>query len=382
MKVAIFTSAHLADDIRIYHKQILSLLNAGYEIYYYTNRADASMSHSANAKRSIKSNNKLHVFFNQDYNEERRLARFLRSLFILKILNKNCSVFHFHDPDLIVTGLLLKLMGKKVIYDVHEDYQASILSKTYLPQFMRKTLSFGYRHLEKIAAKFFDAIVCATPAISARFTNCTNKDVITINNYPLLSEIFVDHYNTNRQNQFIYSGGITPPRGVHNIISALKMVNKDIPCRLKLIGQIHPESYEKFLKNLDGWEYVDYLGYLDRPAMFENFSKVKFGIITFLPFPNHIDAQPNKLFEYMSAGLPIISSNFPLWSAIVDGEKIGVCVDPEDPINIAAGIQNLLRTDTDKLMEMGGRARSLVLAKYNWDVEASKLIELYRKFEK
>jgi glycosyltransferase involved in cell wall biosynthesis len=57
-------------------------------------------------------------------------------------------------------------------------------------------------------------------------------------------------------------------------------------------------------------------------------AKSKAGVVFFYPLPNYIDAQPNKMFEYMSAGLPIITSNFPVWREIVEGNECGLCVDP------------------------------------------------------
>ena len=53
--------------------------------------------------------------------------------------------------------------------------------------------------------------------------------------------------------------------------------------------------------------------------------------VLFHPLPNHIDAQPNKMFEYMSAGLPLIASNFPLWRKAVEG------IVPMNALGVAFG---------------------------------------------
>ncbi|MNG05930.1 GDP-mannose-dependent alpha-(1-6)-phosphatidylinositol monomannoside mannosyltransferase [compost metagenome] len=102
------------------------------------------------------------------------------------------------------------------------------------------------------------------------------------------------------------------------------------------------------------------------------------GVVTFLPAPNHIDAQPNKMFEYMSAGIPVIGSNFPLWKTIIEGNQCGVCVDPADPVEIAAAIDHLFIHQSEA-REMGVRGRIAVLEKYNWDSEGAKLIALYQE---
>ncbi|MCY1522537.1 Glycosyl transferases group 1 [compost metagenome] len=102
------------------------------------------------------------------------------------------------------------------------------------------------------------------------------------------------------------------------------------------------------------------------------------GVVTFLSAPNHIDAQPNKMFEYMSAGIPVVGSNFPLWKSIIEGNRCGVCVDPANPTEIAEAIDYLF-THQAEAREMGARGRAAVLDKYNWDGEGVKLLSLYRE---
>ncbi|MBD3768073.1 MAG: glycosyltransferase, partial [Gammaproteobacteria bacterium] len=100
------------------------------------------------------------------------------------------------------------------------------------------------------------------------------------------------------------------------------------------------------------------------------------GLVTFLPAPNHIDAQPNKMFEYMSAGLPIITSIFPLWREIVEGNQCGLCVDPLDPQAIGEAIQYLIDNPVEA-EQMGKNGRQAVEQKYNWTIEEQKLLDLY-----
>jgi glycosyltransferase involved in cell wall biosynthesis len=92
--------------------------------------------------------------------------------------------------------------------------------------------------------------------------------------------------------------------------------------------------------------------------------------------PNHIDAQPNKMFEYMSAGLPLIASDFPLWREIVEGNDCGVCVDPADPAAIAEAIDRLVE-NPDLARRMGENGQRAVHERYNWAIEEKKLLALY-----
>ena len=125
-----------------------------------------------------------------------------------------------------------------------------------------------------------------------------------------------------------------------------------------------------------GWDRVEELGTLGRSEVAQLFGQVSAGLVIFLPEPNHVEAMPNKLFEYMSAGIPVIASDFPLWHGIVEGAGCGLLVDPLDPRAIAGAIEHLL-THPEEAEAMGRRGRQAVERWYNWENEESKLLQLY-----
>ena len=100
------------------------------------------------------------------------------------------------------------------------------------------------------------------------------------------------------------------------------------------------------------------------------------GLVTFLPEPNHIEAQPNKMFEYMAAEMPVIASDFPLWKEIIEGNNCGICVNPTNPEDISTAIKYLLINENIAL-EMGRNGAKAVAQKYNWNMEKQKLLNLY-----
>ena len=102
------------------------------------------------------------------------------------------------------------------------------------------------------------------------------------------------------------------------------------------------------------------------------------GVVTFLPLPNHINAQPNKIFEYMAAGLPVIGSNFPLWKELIEGNACGLCVNPTQPSEIAAAI-HYLASHPEQALQMGANGKKMVQNTYNWTAEERKLQAFYQK---
>ncbi len=80
----------------------------------------------------------------------------------------------------------------------------------------------------------------------------------------------------------------------------------------------------------------------------------------------------------MSARLPVIASNFPLWREIIEGNKCGLCVDPLNPEEIAAAITWIVEHPAEAEV-MGKNGRKAVEERYNWNTEGEKLLALYRQ---
>jgi glycosyltransferase involved in cell wall biosynthesis len=381
-KICVFTSTHLEHDIRIFKKQIKCLLDAGFEVFYYTNKENLNI--RKEYQKNIESYNypNLEVHYNKSYNEDRRLSRLLKAFVFILYLPKDCIVYHFHDPDLLFTGLLLKISGKKVIYDVHENYGETIADKEYLPKILRKISSAFFSAYETFCCRFYDVIICATPHIESRFRKSGIDKTIVINNYPFKTE-FSPTTDSDRIKEIsiIYAGGITRKRGISQLLQSLQLVDDANQFKLILAGEIYPSSFEDELKAFKGWENVEYTGILSRSDLKEALISSIAGIALFLPEKNHINSQPNKLFEYMSAGIPVICSNFPLWRKIVEGNQCGICVDPENLSEIAQGI-NYILLNPDRAREMGANGRKIVETIYNWESEEPKLITVYENLLK
>ena len=307
-------------------------------------------------------------------NNSGRLSRFTKTTrrVYKKAINIDADIYHFHDPELMPSAYFLKLRGKKVIYDAHEDLPRQLLSKPYLGEFSKKLLSFLIEKVEFFFASKFTAIVTATPYIRDRFLKI-NSNTLDVNNFPLLGELFDSSSTVVKKNQVCYIGGITEIRGIENLINACDKINGT----LVLAGKFQNQSLEQKVKSFKGWQNVDYRGFINRDEAKLVLSESKAGIVTFLAEPNHIHSQPNKMFEYMSAQLPVICSDFKLWKSIIEGHNCGFCVNPNDSIQIAEKI-NLLFDDSDAVTSLGLNGRKAVLKKFNWSIEEEKLFKLYK----
>ena len=362
MRVCHLTSVHTRYDTRIFLKECSSLAKNGYEV---------SLIVADDLGCEIKDGIKI---IDVGKNNSGRLSRFIKTTrkVYRKAVSLDADIYHFHDPELIFFAYLLKLKAKKVIYDAHEDLPRQLLSKPYLGKFSKTILSFLIEKIENFFASRFTAIITATPFIKCRFLKLNNY-TIDINNFPLMGELFDSSSGVVKKNQVCYVGGISEIRGIESLINACDKINGT----LVLAGQFQNEFLEQRVKSLAGWKNVDYRGFINRDEVKLVLSESKAGIVTFLSEPNHINSQPNKMFEYMSAQLPVICSNFKTWKSIIEVHECGFCIDPEKDITIANKINFLFEND-NVVSNYGKNGREAVLNKFNWSIEENKLLNLYR----
>lgn len=364
MKICHFTSVHTRYDTRIFLKECRSLAHAGYETILVVADGNGDEEKDGVSIRDVgKGNGRI----DRILNVTRRVLR--------KAISINADIYHFHDPELIPAGLKLKRLGKQVIFDSHEDVPKQLLSKPYLNKPAKLVLSRLIGVYEYWACRRFDAIVAATPYIRDKFLKI-NERTVDINNFPMCGELASNYGWQNKQPTVCYIGGISEARGIRELVQALGCLESN--ARLELVGRFSEHSIESEVRSYPGWSRVDALGFVDRAGVREVLARSIAGLVTFHSAPNHIDAQPNKMFEYMSAGIPVIGSDFPLWREIIHGNNCGKCVDPLNPMEIAQAMDFFI-DNPDVAKQMGENGQKAVREKYNWLAEERKLMSLYNR---
>jgi glycosyltransferase involved in cell wall biosynthesis len=359
------TSAHYTEDARIFAKECISLARAGY-------RVALVVPEEGTCRRRVDGVEIIPV-----RRRAGRRGRMLASTIAvgLTALRRQASIYHFHDPELIPVGLLLRLLGKRVIYDAHEDMPRDILFKNWIPPRLRRLASLVTEAVEWFTGRTLSGVVAATPVIARRFPP---RRTALVQNFAKLSEFPVTKERPRTASHAIaYVGSVSVERCAIEMVEAIARIERFPNSRLLLAGYIESDELAARLAAMAGWSRVDYRGFQPRPGIVRILEEAVAGLAIFYPVQSYVESQPVKMFEYMAAGLPVIAADFPRFREIVEGSRCGICVPPRDPGAIATAIEWIF-DHPEEAREMGRRGRNLVLDIFNWEGQERSLLQLYR----
>ena len=309
-----------------------------------------------------------------------RLGRFVIGNFkILKfgLVNK-MDLLHFHDPELLPSMIFLKFIGKRIIFDMHENFPLQILTKTYLPKFVRIVLSKVMQFFQNISF-YFIPVIFSEFSYGKYFPTIREKE--TILNYPLKNEVL--SIKAEKLNEFTigYMGSVTIERGALIMLEAVSRLRKQgESINILFVGPLDNNIKEhsiciEAIKN--GWAI--FKGRLKPREGWFLMSQCHIGMAVLKNSPNFVESYPTKLFEYMLLNIPIITSNFPLYKEIMDDAECGIVVNPNSNIEICDAILEI-KNSKKKRMLMGYNGKKAAIEKYSW--ETSELYKIKRFYNK
>jgi glycosyltransferase involved in cell wall biosynthesis len=365
--VMLANAGHTAFDTRIFQKEATTLTNAGYQVTIIVPHSKSELVNGVQIEVVPLPNKGWKKLTICPWNIFRKALNYPRQ-----------AIFHIHDSELLVIGLLLRLTGRRVIYDAHEDTPRQIAYQHWIPWWIKKPYAWFYFILEKLAGWFFNAIIVAEPIIARYFPQRKTR---LVRNFSKL-ESFKSQENVkpycNREKTLIYIGLLSEPRGLFEMAKSFSLASERQPeLKFKMGGKFSPPSLEKQV--LDKYR-IQYLGWI----VYENLPSVLFdaqiGIIIPQPNPRYTTNYPVKLFEYMAAGLPVIASKFGESAFFVKECNGGLLVDPQNTEEVASAIKWLIDNPVEA-EAMGKRGQEMIFKTYNWEVESNGLLELYKSFE-
>jgi len=361
------TTVHPWWDNRVSNKMVTGLAEAGFPVYFILN------SYPPNQKPSFKCLN-IKTLERKSGIKERVVKNFIAYKKASSIPQK--GIFHFHDPEMIFVAAAMRLRGWKVIYDVHEDVYLDIAQKPYFGKIAQLILPYLFRAIEQTIIKLFGfQLVLAEKSYKKRYPKG-----IEILNYP--KQTLSKNHN-NRQNyqeiSLLYTGVLLMDRGA---LKFKEILQTDPNITITIIGKCSENLKQKVLK--DCAPYHEQLTMKTTPEgiSFEEITDAyqqgnwTAGLAVFPDTEFYRDKELTKFFEYIQYSIPILASHFPTWLSLIEKQKIGLCIDPDDISTTLSAVLHHFR-DEEKWTLLRDNCQK-VATKYSWESQQEKLINLYK----
>ncbi len=363
-KICHLTSAHPSNDVRVFHRECSSLAKAGYDVYLI-----------AKGESRIENNVKVVGLGEQVRGRIYRMLKFSKQVY-QKGLEVDADVYHIHDPEMLPYALKLKKLGKRVIFDSHENYSMQLASREYLPAIAKKIIGKIYHKYESYVVKRIDAVIVPCTFNGNNIFEHKAKKTVFIANYPPLGDIerYTDNSIKKEPRSFCYAGSIRYANGLTNAINVVARTG----AKFLLAGKFSSEDYKKELESMPGYNNVKYYGMIQYSDVMKLYQSSQVGYYVELPIGQNsaVDTFGMKIYEYMSLGLPIVVNDSRYARRVIDKYKCGIYVDPYNVDEISSALTYLFE-NPNVAFEMGCNGKKAVMNDFNWETQEKKLFELY-----
>lgn len=363
-RVVHLTSVHPPDDIRIFQKECAALADAGYDVTLIAPADAEARCGRVRVKMIPKPRGRL----------ERMTVTTARLLWAA--IRSRAELVHVHDPELLPCLNVLRALGKRVVFDMHEDTPMSLSTREWISTVIRSPVARLYKLLERVLLTGIP-VVFAADSLAAAYPWVSEGTMVR--NYPILRQLLQLSEPLYPTPTITYVGAVTRQRGSVRVLDAVaecwrQGVHVDLEY-VGMISEVHRQELLGRVPRLKSGE-VRILGYLEPIRAWQHAARAHIGIAVLEPLPNYVGSLATKLLEYMALGKPVICSNMPLYTKLVEGAVCGICVDPTDTGAIANAIRHMLSHPAEAAL-LGTRGREVVKNGYDWELESRKLIALY-----
>jgi len=368
LRILHISTAHQPYDPRIVYKQCPALTNR-YEVFCAIPNADPSVD--------------LRIRFIRLPYFKRVLLRTLLTcpLIVWKTFWLRPAIIHIYVPEFLPFAYLYKWTGTSVIYEVQEN----LFKKMHLKAINRGwLLERIFRWFDVLARRHFYFVFTEHGYLST-YANVVKPSVV-IYNYPELS--FLDAYRQPYRQQpdaieFFYIGWLSFERAFDTLLEGLALLKERYSdFRVHLFGRHTFELAD--LESLPAYravrEQLIFYGYADQHVALPYAANAVAGLALIKPVGDYPESYTTKMFEYMALGIPVVTSNFPLYQDVVGVHHCGFCVDPCNPVAIADALSYLIENRQEAQL-MGQRGQAAAEQAYNWASEAQKLEQFYQLVE-
>ncbi|MDA8173772.1 MAG: glycosyltransferase family 4 protein [Nitrospiraceae bacterium] len=373
MRICLLTSTHKPNDPRIFFKEARSLSKRYRDVWIVSPYA----SHIPADNDGIR-------FLPINTHPERwgKRLKTMQELFEAAS-SLRADVYHCHEPESLITAVRLKkVLGCKVVFDSHEMYSATLAQR--FPKVLQAPVMKVYQRFEKTKVKKCDFVIGATQSISRYLAQTAGPD----RTETILNGAMPDILGPARSNHWgeetviCHNGSLEFARGLKCIIEAIRKVAAKHAVKFRIVGDVFGRDrqwLDSYIKKHGMEDIVQRTGWLEYLKIGPAISGCHIGLIAFDKLPNHVIAAPNKLFNYMHFGMPVVAPDHCTdISRLIEDEQCGLVVRGNSASSYADAL-NYLVENRNRALEMGLNARKASDTKYSWPIMEKKLFEIYRQ---
>ena len=362
-RICVVATGHLYDDERIYHKQVKTLVEANHSITY--------ISRAKNIQENFP--NLLHYSLGSSLSPFRRILGIHREI-IKQIRNGEFDYVIIHDPELVLTALFLKKKRQRLIYDIHDDYEQTILSRKRIPSLLRKLFASLWLSIEKYVVNRCYAVMFADGTTRSKFGK---EGSIVLGSYPTLDFVVTnDQVVKNDIFTLIYVGGVSKERGILTAVEALKMI-PEVNLEFHVFGSAQNEDIKRAMASD---KRIKFFGKVEWKELIHRLAGSHLGLALYQPLPSFYYSpgdNAGKMLEYMAGGLPFLISDFPGIRRFCTENNVGILIDPENPKEIADAIFEVYSSNKH-WQKQGKKYKDLIISKFSWEAVSLEFLKLFK----
>lgn len=284
------------------------------------------------------------------------------------LLKEKWDVVHAADLDCLIPSLIIsKFLSRPIVYDIFDFYSDQVAFSPAL----RKIIA----SIDCYLMKYVDEIILADSSRIHQILQKSYQNVSIIYNSPPM-EVLNDYCTPKKSDMFkiFFAGGLSMDRDISSIIRACSDIT-DIFFEIAGYGHRVPE----ILKICEQNSRVHFLGQIHYKMVILKTFQADLLFAFYDPkVPNNVYASPNKLFEAMMCGKPILVNSGTSMAKIVSEEKCGLVLEYGDLSLIREAVLKI-KNDKKFSENLGKNGKRAFDEKYNWNIMEKRLIKIYKR---
>ena len=358
LRILVVTVVHHPLDARIHRRQIGSLLDAGHRVTYA----------APWSAYGIAPGPEVTALDLPRAAGRRRFRSLLSARRLLRTQGARHDVTLIHDPELLIAARLARVRGC-VVWDVHEDTVAAMQDRPWLASWLRRPAIAAITRLEAMAERHYRLILA-----EEGYVNRFRRPHPVIRNLPPVPD---QCPSWGGERRVIYVGRISRFRGADEMLHLGRML-RSRGLELHLVGSVDRERRAD-VEGAHRLGDVVWHGFLENREALALVDGAVAGLSLLHDVPNYRVSAPTKVFEYLSRGVPVVTSPLPVPASLVEDVGVGIVVDPWDLpeiVEYAVGLAD----DPVRRREVGRTAHAYAVRSLNWAIEADRLVGLIQRW--